>query len=83
MSAAPAASARRDAPKRSLIKAVSWRVAGSIDTFILSWIFTGNLKIAGTIASVEVFTKIALFYFHERLWMRIRWGQAKNQDYNI
>ncbi len=83
MSAAPAASARRDAPKRSLIKAVSWRVTGSIDTFILSWIFTGNLKIAGTIASVEVFTKIALFYFHERLWMRIRWGQAENQDYNI
>jgi uncharacterized membrane protein len=82
MAAAPA-EAHREAPKRSLVKAVSWRITGSIDTFILSWIFTGDPKIAGTIASVEVFTKIALFYFHERLWMRISWGQKITQDYHI
>jgi uncharacterized membrane protein len=73
----------RDAPKRSLVKAISWRITGSIDTFILSWIFTGSPKIAVSIASVEVFTKIFLFYLHERLWARTRWGLKNNQDYSI
>ena len=54
---------------RSLVKAVSWRTVGSIDTFVLGLFFTGgNAKIAGSIAGTEVITKILLFYFHERLW---------------
>jgi uncharacterized membrane protein len=65
-----------DAHRRSLAKAVSWRVTGSIDTFILSWLITGSIKIAGSISLVEVVTKILLFYFHERLWAWIPWGKA-------
>lgn len=59
---------------RSFVKAVSWRMLGSIDTFILSMIFTGSAKAAGAIAGTEVFTKIILFYFHERAWSLVRWG---------
>ena len=60
---------------RSFVKAVSWRVLGSIDTFILGMIFTGgSARIAGAIAGTEVITKIVLFYFHERLWSLVRWG---------
>lgn len=60
---------------RSLLKAVSWRTVGSIDTFVLGMVFTsGNAKIAGSIAGTEVFTKILLFYFHERAWSLLRWG---------
>lgn len=60
---------------RSLVKAVSWRALGSIDTFVLGMIFThGNGKVAGAIAGTEVFTKIVLFYFHERGWSLVRWG---------
>lgn len=60
---------------RSLVKAVSWRALGSIDTFILGMFFTGgNAKVAGSIAGTEVFTKIVLFYFHERAWSLVRWG---------
>ncbi len=65
----------RDHHRRSLLKAVSWRITGSIDTFILSWIITGSPLVAGTISAVEVFTKIFLFYAHERVWARIRWGR--------
>jgi uncharacterized membrane protein len=65
-----------DAHRRSLAKAVSWRVTGSIDTFVLSWLITGSIKIAGSISLVEVVTKILLFYFHERLWAWIPWGKA-------
>lgn len=65
-----------EARTRSLLKAFSWRITGSIDTFFIGWIVTGNPMIAGTISAIEVFTKIFLFYAHERLWTRIRWGKA-------
>ena len=72
------APARHEAHRRSLVKAVSWRVTGSIDTFILSWIITGNPMIAGTISAVEVVTKIGLFYLHERAWAKISWGKVRD-----
>ncbi len=59
---------------RSLAKAASWRVLGSIDTFLLSWLFTGSPKAAGAIAVTEVLTKMVLYYFHERAWSSINWG---------
>ena len=59
---------------RSFVKAASWRLLGSIDTFLLSWFFTGSTRAAGAIASTEVITKILLYYFHERVWSSVRWG---------
>lgn len=59
---------------RSIVKAVSWRMLGSIDTFVLGMIFSGNMRTAGAIAGTEVITKIFLFYFHERLWSLVHWG---------
>ena len=61
---------------RSFLKAVSWRVVGSIDTFVISYFVTGRLVFAASIASVETFTKIALFYFHERAWAFVPMGRA-------
>jgi uncharacterized membrane protein len=66
-----------DAHWRSLVKAVSWRVVGSLDTFILSLIVTRNAKHAASIASVEALTKIVLYYLHERGWRRIAWGRLE------
>jgi uncharacterized membrane protein len=62
---------------RSFIKAVSWRFFGSLDTFVLSLIYTGNAKFAVTIATAEAFTKIVLYYVHERVWRRIAWGRLE------
>jgi uncharacterized membrane protein len=64
---------------RSLIKAATWRATGTLDTFVLSFLFTGNLKVAGSIASTEVITKIGLFYAHERVWNRVSWGRSASQ----
>ena len=61
---------------RSLVKALSWRLTGTIDTFIVSFIVTGELVVAGSIASIEVLTKICLFWFHERVWNKIKWGRS-------
>ena len=54
--------------KRSAFKTMTWRVLATTDTFILSFFITGNLVFAGSIASIEVLTKLVLYYWHERLW---------------
>lgn len=64
----------REAHTRSFAKAASWRMLGSIDTFLLSWLFTSSVKAAGAIATTEVLTKMVLYYFHERIWGAIGWG---------
>jgi uncharacterized membrane protein len=64
--------------RRSFAKAVSWRTLGSIDTFILGLIFTSSVKLAGSIAITEVFTKIVLYYLHERAWAYWGWGHRGN-----
>ncbi len=69
-----------DARFRSLLKAVSWRFVGSLDTFLLSLLVTGNAKYAVSIASVEALTKIVLFYAHERVWRMVRWGRGTPSD---
>jgi len=53
---------------RHILKSITWRLVGTIDTIILSWAITGNLEIGLKIGGVEVITKMILYYFHERLW---------------
>lgn len=71
--------------RRSIAKAVSWRTVGTIDTIIISWVVIGNLNFAVTIGGVELFTKMALYFFHERAWNRINFGRDKKlpEDYSI
>ena len=64
--------------RRSFVKAASWRALGSIDTFLLSWLFTSSAKAAGAIAGTEILTKLLLYYFHERVWSSIRWGTSRS-----
>jgi uncharacterized membrane protein len=60
---------------RSFVKALTWRTTGTLDTFIISLLITKKPFIAASIASVEVLTKIVLYYFHERIWNRVSWGR--------
>ena len=70
----------REKRNRSILKAISWRVTGSLDTMLVSYIITGNLKIAASIGGVEILTKTLLYYFHERAWDRIRFGREYKID---
>lgn len=78
----------RETRLRSILKAVSWRCVGTLDTFCVSLavlMFSGAtqgdirnaVQVSGGIASVEVLTKIILYYFHERAWMRVRLGRGE------
>jgi uncharacterized membrane protein len=62
---------RADKPIKSIIKSVSWRIVGTLDTMIISYFITGKITVAISIGSVEVITKTVLYYFHERLWAHI------------
>lgn len=59
---------RPESHGRALTKAVSWRAIGTADTFLWSWLITGEVGAAGAIASLETVTKIGLYYLHERVW---------------
>ena len=63
--------------KRHLLKAISWRFFGSSTTFLLSWLVTGNMIIGLSISGIETFTKIVLYYLHERLWFK---SEIKNTN---
>jgi uncharacterized membrane protein len=60
---------------RSLAKTFSWRLFATIDTFIISYLVTGSYVWAGSIISIEVMTKMALYFVHERAWGYARWGR--------
>ena len=62
-------------PVRSIAKAISWRIVGTLDTLIVSYILVGEIALATSIASVDFVTKMILYFFHERAWNKIKWGR--------
>jgi len=64
-----------ESSSRSIAKSISWRILGTIDTFIISWMVTGETLIAFSIGSIELITKMVLYFFHERIWNTIKWGR--------
>ena len=62
---------------RSLTKTITWRILATSDTFLISWFITGNWTWAGAIAGIEVVTKMFLYYGHERVWDKIKWGRME------
>jgi len=56
--------------KRHLAKTISWRVIGTLDTMVLSSLIAGSWEIGLAIGGVEVFTKMLLYFLHERAWYK-------------
>lgn len=66
---------KSERPIRSIAKAISWRVIGTLDTLLISYLLTGKVAIAASIASIDFVTKMFLYFFHERIWNNIGWGK--------
>jgi len=73
----------KDKAYRSVIKSLSWRVLGTLDTMVISYFITGSLVMAASIGSIEVVTKMVLYYLHERAWNRIELGKIQEPEYHI
>ena len=56
--------------KRHLAKTISWRLIGTIDTMVLSSIITSSIQTGLAIGGFEVFTKMILYFLHERAWYK-------------
>ena len=70
--------------RRSILKAISWRIIGTLDTFLISFLITGKFKFAISISGIELLTKFSLYFMHERVWNRIKFGKEKhNLEYEI
>ena len=61
--------------KRSLVKTISWRAVGTLTTVAISYALTGTLALAFSIGGIELVSKMALYFFHERAWNNIKWGK--------
>jgi len=66
--------------KRSLVKAITYRLIIIVLDVTAIYLFTGNLDIAlGFMIISNVYTSVA-YYFHERIWNRIGWGKTENKE---
>ncbi|MEO8773802.1 MAG: DUF2061 domain-containing protein [Gelidibacter sp.] len=61
--------------KRTLLKTISWRVVGTLATVVISYVITGTMALAFSIGAIELVSKMALYFFHERAWNNIKWGK--------
>ncbi|WP_306642663.1 DUF2061 domain-containing protein [Sanyastnella coralliicola] len=69
-------------PWHSFLKTLSWRILGTIDTIVISWLITGTLELALSIGGIEVVSKMILYYFHERVWERFSVRTKKGRSWN-
>jgi len=60
--------------KRHIAKTVTWRLLGTIDTILIGWVVSGNPITGLKIGGVEVFSKMILYFIHERLWYKSAFG---------
>jgi len=67
----------RETNGRSLIKTISWRFLATVTTAILVYLFTKDVDVALKIGGIEIFLKLVIYYFHERLWNRITFGKKE------
>jgi len=63
-----------DSTKRSLAKTISWRITGSLATFLISYMVLGSFTVSGTIALIQLTFNTILYFIHERIWNKIYWG---------
>jgi len=68
---------------RSIVKAITWRTGGTVVTFAVAWIITGNISLSAGIGILDTVIKIGAYYVHERLWIRVKFGKLKRPEYEI
>ncbi|WP_179344630.1 DUF2061 domain-containing protein [Winogradskyella ursingii] len=70
----------KNANKRHIYKTITWRIVGTLDTMLIAWIITGNPVTGLKIGAVEVVTKMALYYLHEKIWYRANYGLSERDN---
>jgi uncharacterized membrane protein len=66
--------------KRHIAKTITWRIVGTIDTVVLAWFITGNPLTGFKIGGIELVSKMLLYYIHERVWYKSKFGIKSKTD---
>ena len=66
--------------KRHIAKTITWRIVGTIDTIVLAWFITGNPLTGFKIGGIELVSKMLLYYIHERVWYKSKFGIKSKTD---
>jgi len=69
--------------RRSIVKALSWRLIATLITATVVFVMTGNFHIAAEIGLIDTCVKLGVYFFHERMWLRISYGRYTRRDYQI
>ena len=65
---------------RHILKTITWRIVGTIDTILIGWVVSGDPMVGLTIGSFEIFTKMILYFIHERVWYKVNLGIKRDVD---
>jgi len=68
---------------RTITKTLSWRFVATLITFSVAWLVTGKLTFAVEIGVADTLIKLGAYYFHERLWIRVKFGKLRKPEYEI
>ncbi len=67
------------------MKTLSWRSLATLVTFTVAWLVTRKFALAAEIGVADTLIKLGVYYFHERLWIRVKFGtlKLKSPEYEI
>ena len=65
--------------RRHIVKTITWRIIGTLDTMLLGWLVSGDHMIGLKVGALELITKMILYYVHERVWYASNWGIIKQK----
>ena len=68
---------------RSIVKGISWRVVATTTTILIVYFFFDRLDLAIAAGLIETVLKVGLYWAHERIWQKLRWGKEKIEPFNL
>ena len=73
----------KESNKRSIVKGISWRIIATTTTIIIVYLFFRRLDLAIATGMIETVLKVALYWGHERVWFKVRWGKKRIEPFNL
>ena len=73
----------KETNKRSIAKGISWRLIATSTTILIVYFFFGRLDLAIAAGMIESVLKVGLYWGHERVWFKVRWGKKKIEPFNL
>ncbi len=68
-----------ESTRRSIVKAISWRLLATVITAVIVYQLTGELDFAAKVGLADTTLKFVIYFGHERLWNRISYGREQKQ----